>query len=1753
MKSVIREVANKLRLDQYADTYGMRRSRARQGDDADTIMGVYEPTDWLSVEDTLDAQNIAPTDDVLFCKRFVDRIPTLAETNATDEHLTFSQARSEILSGHHDAVLFAELQIELAAILLLHSAGRHDVKLPPTYVQDNAASILSPRWRKKPKSEMLSRIGMTHIAMSGLPWAFDPRAIKLQFVQSMTKASTYGAVSFLVEAARLSDGGSCAAAVISISSQRVVIKTKKGSSSNGFDKDSSEPLFTQPVANISLISVVRTLFTFSFPGSEGAHIFVTLVSKDAAIVRDNISGFANAAALRVAAASLAKPIEIRERSNSKKNLKQSSSNESLYTKALENGLVDAGTIQEMITQGSALISQAEKDLTNVVLLQKQSKEGRRLSSDDIQTANSPRTISQWFTKAATHLSSVSRGVSALEKKLRNGIFFNAEESAKSIASIAQWCTAIQLVSHCLIKSSNQTATGIQTIAEVARNIVGQAKIFLALVTAVEAAVGDLEKESQLKFELSIAERALTSSCGALDLALQGRISDETSIVSLLTCCRDIESASSQMLKEAMSDSASSGSDLESSHLRLETSKAAAIFSWYGQMLAACSPVLFKDDNNVAGKVHAGIESIDSAATTLLSLMLEHADAVDDSESAPRIKRLNASWGSTNQSTKMFLALSATAQLPASDLDPMMPAILYHLSGATEQLACRFTSLSKKTMHLIESVSTQSAAVVRSLAILATVEPNPMILSLSSKIEGAVDALRNAVRASSTKNLKRLTPDNAYNYRKSVATASLAVLDAATAAVSDVRFRGTGGSADSLQMQLKLLVMNLLHLRSLFRIAANPFFETDKSLDASFIQHILEQLDVMAHGITPTLGYFISQGSSAADLDSLLAEWQQSFQSLAADLNASTPQLGLFAPSVEVHKLRLLSRFESCRALAASTDDAPTVAKRKSGGSSANTEVMRIKRKSGGSQPTQTLQRKTSGLKLAIRATNLTSSLGKSDSLSPRSPLGSIRETKTDDPSEEVLDRGEEGTLEAVNEAGLLKSLQHVMESGEIKGGCTQNVVCRSVSDLILFRILVDLSFKDALDLFLVTFPYWSEADRITDSIISPLMTMKDRGLSDTEEKHMGMRISIALSRYLRLHPQILHEPSCRLAVNSAVAAFKAISLDDGARAVEDTMRECFESLSSFERLKEELGAPLHDLPRIDLLTVDLQVLAEQLTVVEQRFFDAVTVPDLLRSAWSKKTNALSIWITHSNHLSRWVASRILQTPSKRDRAKLVGRFMKLTEHLRKLSNFSTMVTIFLALSLDCIARLRKTWEAGAGTLNLQLLKLNESIRPLSNFSSYREDLKNAQSPCIPYMAVLLRDLVTLEEIVKEVELPNSPRNGLGGSSGVGGSGNGGASGVGADSASPANSPRPGEDVFNFPHLSTIMRVVQSQFARFKKTRHQLAADPKLYLELLRPDAFELIAENELGEFSVRLEPEKARASRSLSTVPPPSTPTRRTATSLGLTVDVNSKAVYGVRSQMSPTSPPTSPTQSVAERLGLSSPRSPPLLPWRRHLSNLAIQMENACLSLNASGKPKAAQFAQLLLEHFTNILRQSDSPRSRSREHSRVLSAGNDEDGSAVPLNTLLDLSELISGCLADLKFKWIALADSEEDLSQYYLSKHRSVVFESTLLQLLTASLETLNPANSAPSKAVRRVAVTPASDSEGPTMSFVLQLKFQDLPALAPTVEDDIMTLLSPSASKYFHNWRGAYVVKSYPNGLTKFHLELTTPIRKHRQDQ
>jgi hypothetical protein len=82
--------------------------------------------------------------------------------------------------------------------------------------------------------------------------------------------------------------------------------------------------------------------------------------------------------------------------------------------------------------------------------------------------------------------------------------------------------------------------------------------------------------------------------------------------------------------------------------------------------------------------------------------------------------------------------------------------------------------------------------------------------------------------------------------------------------------------------------------------------------------------------------------------------------------------------------------------------------------------------------------------LAMRASSLSLSINKADSpLSPRAALMAIHE---DSSAHSVLESGSEGTLEAVNEAGMLSSLRDAVEKGEIRGGSA------SIQYLMLFYL-----------------------------------------------------------------------------------------------------------------------------------------------------------------------------------------------------------------------------------------------------------------------------------------------------------------------------------------------------------------------------------------------------------------------------------------------------------------------------------------------------------------------------------------------------------------------------------------------------------------------------------------------------------------------------------------------------------------------------
>jgi hypothetical protein len=67
------------------------------------------------------------------------------------------------------------------------------------------------------------------------------------------------------------------------------------------------------------------------------------------------------------------------------------------------------------------------------------------------------------------------------------------------------------------------------------------------------------------------------------------------------------------------------------------------------------------------------------------------------------------------------------------------------------------------------------------------------------------------------------------------------------------------------------------------------------------------------------------------------------------------------------------------------------------------------------------------------------------------------------------------------------------------------------------------------------------------------------------------------------------------------------------------------------------------------------------------------------------------------------------------------------------------------LSLNCVQRLKKTWDGVPRQSHATFTSLVEFVSGTSNFKNYRSVLKDSPKPVLPYLAVLLKDILFIEE------------------------------------------------------------------------------------------------------------------------------------------------------------------------------------------------------------------------------------------------------------------------------------------------------------------------------------------------------------------------------------------------------------------------
>ncbi|KAG0171525.1 hypothetical protein DFQ28_000878 [Apophysomyces sp. BC1034] len=161
-------------------------------------------------------------------------------------------------------------------------------------------------------------------------------------------------------------------------------------------------------------------------------------------------------------------------------------------------------------------------------------------------------------------------------------------------------------------------------------------------------------------------------------------------------------------------------------------------------------------------------------------------------------------------------------------------------------------------------------------------------------------------------------------------------------------------------------------------------------------------------------------------------------------------------------------------------------------------------------------------------------------------------------------------------------------------------------------------------------------------------------------------------------------------------------------------------------------------------------LARQLTLMESSLFCQIRPNEMIGQEFKKKIGCSSAihvkaMIQRSTQVTSWVSDTILREPDPKKRAQMIKFWIKVGDCCIQLNNYNTLMAIRSALDSTSIVRLKKTWDCVSTkykTMSEPIYRATDSQR---NFAEYRQRLKNAVAPCLPFLGVYLTDMTFIDD------------------------------------------------------------------------------------------------------------------------------------------------------------------------------------------------------------------------------------------------------------------------------------------------------------------------------------------------------------------------------------------------------------------------
>ncbi|KAI8929331.1 ras guanine nucleotide exchange factor domain-containing protein [Entophlyctis helioformis] len=147
--------------------------------------------------------------------------------------------------------------------------------------------------------------------------------------------------------------------------------------------------------------------------------------------------------------------------------------------------------------------------------------------------------------------------------------------------------------------------------------------------------------------------------------------------------------------------------------------------------------------------------------------------------------------------------------------------------------------------------------------------------------------------------------------------------------------------------------------------------------------------------------------------------------------------------------------------------------------------------------------------------------------------------------------------------------------------------------------------------------------------------------------------------------------------------------------------------------------------------------------------------DLVHHIWSKSkkgkhARSVAQSVELFNATSTWVTTSILSENEPKSRAKIMAKFMRVSQWLRAYGNYNSLMAVIAGINNSAVARLKQTRQHVLDRQGFaEFADLERLMSSEKSFAHYRTALKQSSLPCVPYLGVFLRDLLYIDEANKD--------------------------------------------------------------------------------------------------------------------------------------------------------------------------------------------------------------------------------------------------------------------------------------------------------------------------------------------------------------------------------------------------------------------